>query len=452
MIDVTFSLAVVFALLALTRKQGGAAIGIMVMSMLVWPDYLRFPFGFAEMSIPRLVALLLLFKAFFTGRHRKINFGEVDVLVLFIWLWTIIATVLADANFAQAHQIIGRGLDTVLIYFVTRMMVLSKEDIKGIFFWVGITALYMCFIGVYESITSFSPYKHLVDFRTWHWIDKEDSYRLGFLRARASTSVHIYFGMSMMLILGLLISIRGFIANHFRHRIVCLAAFLAALSSWSSGPWLACFMIFGFIGVFEKRTRLIKPSVFLVVLMGMFLEISSNRHFYNLIDYIALDSQTAWYRTKLLEAAVSQWRDFWLVGVGSNWPHNWANLVDGRDHIDVVNHFLIVALYGGLPAMLMYIASHVIAIRQNAREWRNSDDDSYKKLLFALPATLIALDISSMSVGLFGPVLPLSHILLGLMVNASVAWSVNTTVADHGRNDPFLNKLSYSHEYPGQVR
>jgi hypothetical protein len=28
---------------------------------------------------------------------------------------------------------------------------------------------------------------------------------------------------------------------------------------------------------------------------GTILEVASNRHFYNLIDYVTLDSQTAWY-------------------------------------------------------------------------------------------------------------------------------------------------------------
>lgn len=416
---VTFALALIFGFLAMSRKSGGAAVGVMIMSMLVWPEYLRFSIGIAEVSATAFVAMLLFFKGIASGRNREKKFSAVDGWVILLWLWIVLATFLAGASANQVIQMVGRGLDTVLIYFVARMMLQSEDDIKGLFFWLGLTAVVMCFLGVYESVTSYSPYSALIKYKGWQWIEKAESYRHGFKRANASTSVHIYFGMAMMIIFGMLLSLRGYVSKNSIHKLATFAGFVAALSSLSSGPWLACFIVIGSLLVFEPRPSLIKPAIYFLVLISIGLELASNRHFYNLIDYLALDSHTAWYRTKLMEIGFANWRDYWLVGVGAKWPHHWAVMLDGRDHIDVVNYYLILALYGGLTATGMYITMHALAIKGVIKSWSFLRDGANKKLLFGLTATLIALDFSSFSVGLFGPVLILSYLLLGFIVSVS---------------------------------
>jgi len=422
MVGATLAVFVVFAMLALSRKSPGAALGIVVLSMMVWPEFLRIPVGLAEMSVPRLVALALLGQMIARGRHRAITFGTVDKLVLAIWLWIIFAAICAGSAFPHVSQMIGRGFDTVLMYFIARVTLLSAEDVRGFYLGLAASAVAMCAAGVYEAVTSKSPYQALRGFQGWRFgAYKDTEYRYGLLRAQGSMSVSIYFGMAMMLVLGMLCAVRGYLKDARLYKLVWIAALLAALSSMSSGPWLACFMLLG-LYVYEKRPGLIKPSLWLALIAAVVLEVASNRHFYNLIDYFALDKHTAWYRTRLMEVAVSRLHEFWLFGVGSNWPHHWGEIVDGRGHIDVVNNFLIIALYGGLPAWAMFLATHVSAIRQTVRAWQADRDSRRRQLLFGFAATLVALDFSSMSVGLFGPPLLLSHILLGVMVSAAVDW------------------------------
>jgi hypothetical protein len=51
--------------------------------------------------------------------------------------------------------------------------------------------------------------------------------------------------------------------------------------------------------------------------------------------------------------------------------------------------------------------------------WQAKKNEALKVVGFNLACCLIALDISSLSVGLFGPPLLLSHMLLGLMVSVT---------------------------------
>jgi len=138
-----------------------------------------------------------------------------------------------------------------------------------------------------------------------------------------------------------------------------------------------------------------------------------------LIDYFAIDSHTAWYRTRLLEIAVSHIGDYWLFGVGDAWPHHWAKLLDGREFIDVVNHFVIVTLYGGLFALFLYIYSHIATFRKANKFSLTVENDCQSKMIFGLLCGLLAVDFSSFSVGLFSSVLILSNILLGILVSVS---------------------------------
>jgi hypothetical protein len=401
--------------MALSLRASGAAVGILVASMLVWPEYLRIPMGLFEASAPRLIALMLIGRALVRGKHRELRSCRADKIVLAIWGWTILAAIIAGAMSSHVTSLIGRGFDTVLMYFVVRFYITSAENLKELMRWLSYVAIIMGILGIVETTSSWSPYGGMVAFRTWSWFPIEDQFRSGFMRAKGSTEIHIYFGIAMMLVTGILWSInKGF---PFRRigRWAILLGVLGTLSSMSSGPWLGCMLMFVF-ALYRTKTIWILRSIYLLVAIGLFLEVASNRHFYNLIDYVTLDPHTAWYRARLLEVAASHLSEFWLVGVGSQWPHHWAETLDGRNHVDIVNHFLLVALYGGLPALFMYIASHCIAISYVIDFWKSNADIPLRLVAFNLACVLIALDFSSMSVSLFGPPQILAHILLALIV------------------------------------
>ncbi len=425
--------------------------GVVIASAMLWPEYLRIPMGLAAMSVPRILAFVLLLKFIGNGQHRHINFGKVDKLVLSLWIWPILATIIAGGDDRQQVFIIGRGFDTALMYFIARIAIRSPEDLRGLYVGLALSAIVMGIVGVVESITTRSPYLSMSGYMVWtSEFEKGLEFRHGFLRAKGSTAAHIYFGMAMMVILGMLWALRVHAGKRLLNILSIPGAVVASLSSMSSGPWLGCIQLL-FMNLFVRKVSLIRPAIKLIILAFIAMELISNRHFYNLVDYIALNADTAWYRTRLMEVAVSQWRDYWIFGVGSNLPHHWGALVDGRLHIDVVNHYLMVALYGGIPAVVMYISTHVIAVRMVIRVWKNDSDNARRQLLFGLATTLMALDFSSLSVGLFGPVLLLSNILLGCIVTIAVAWKNNDGVSqvsiDSSEGKPSDLALGIRHRY-----
>ncbi len=418
MVTETTAIAAIFCALALILRPG-AAVGILIISMLVWPEYLRIPLGIVQMSAPRLVAVVLLMRFFFSGRHKKANLGLIDLFVLLGWAWTVLATIIAGAQFSLVSSKIGVGLDTALIYFAARLALLTINDLKSLTLPLILAAFYMGAFGIYESLTGTSPYHKLLNFVSWEVRLKLNKFRLGFARAHVSMLIHIYYGLAMFVVTALIWSLRDFYRNKPIFLVGFIISILGTMSSMSSGPWIALFSFFFFNG-FALNTKLIRYALWSLVFVMIGLEVASNRHFYSLVDYLALNSGTAWYRTRLLEVAVLNIQDYWLVGTGGKSIAHWAAMIDGRPLVDVVNHYIFVALSGGLIALFFYGGAHFIAIKRAIRRWKSVQIIAYRRLLFSTVSMVLAMDLAVMSVGLFGPPLLLSNIALALLVNVGL--------------------------------
>jgi len=215
---------------------------------------------------------------------------------------------------------------------------------------------------------------------------------------------------------GMIYAMRGVARRTWLWLGAVLLGVLGAISSLSSGPQLGL-AILCITSVFYFMKPMIKPAIVGLVLLCVLVEMASNRHFYQLIDYLALNSETAWYRGRLLEVAVSHLPDYWLFGVGDKWPHHWGLEIDTRLHVDVVNHFILVALNGGVPSLLCFVGTIIGAMRAASRIPARSCSPALKQMGFGLVCVTIGLAGASMSVGLFGPPLLLTYMLLGLMVS-----------------------------------
>lgn len=373
-----------------------------------------------DASGPRIIALILIIKSFLTGRYRATPKCLVDHLVLLAWVWSLIAVTIADAFLSPLFIfMVGRGLDTTLMYFVARYYITSVDDLKGMANWLILVAAVMGLLGLLESFNVLSPYSAAKAFRPWDVMSissEIQQYRYGLVRAKGSASVHIYFGTSMLIVTGILWSInKGFPLGRFG-RWGILLGILGTISSVSSGPWMGCAVMFS-IGLYRYKPHLIRPTIYFILLLFLFLEVASNRHFYHLVSYITLDAGTAWYRARLLEIAVSHLSEYWFFGFGTRFPSHWADLLDGT--LDIVNHFLMVAIYGGLLAMFLYIASHYFALKYVIERWKSDDVSGLRLVSFYLGCVLVALEFVSMTVSLYGPPLILIHVLLGLVVAVS---------------------------------
>ncbi len=86
MVGVTAAIAAIFSVAGLVFRPG-FALGLVVLSMLIWPEYLRVPMGIMQMSVPRIMALLILARFVMSNRWKIFKFNKVDFFVLVGWIW-----------------------------------------------------------------------------------------------------------------------------------------------------------------------------------------------------------------------------------------------------------------------------------------------------------------------------------------------------------------------------
>jgi hypothetical protein len=188
---------------------------------------------------------------------------------------------------------------------------------------------------------------------------------------------------------------------------------LGVLSSMSSGPVLAVILAIVFIAFYRYR-RYWKIVVAVLILMCGSIEMISNRHFYDVLGRFTFDSNTAWYRSKLIDVALFRggMSGHWLTGYGLVDP-GWSAQIDGRDHTDIVNHYILVLCRYGLIGLIPFIAIIVSAFKVIAKSFHASVLDDDRWLIWCLSAALFGLLVSMFTVSLFGPPTSIFYMLFG---------------------------------------
>jgi hypothetical protein len=411
----TIILSVLVAAVVLALRPA-TALGVIMASALLWPEYLRIPMGVAQMSVPRIAAVFLFARLLVAPGSNPPRWRLPDTLVVALYLWYVLANILAGTSDSAFRTIVGSGFDTVLMYLIARRACADPIDVGGVLKGLAVSGLVLSPLGLAENITRWSPYAHYLEQQHGEEFQGGGSdMRLGMRRAFVSTLQPIFFGMAMLMVTGIIFSLRGQFKKKLGYWVAIGTAALATLTSLSSGPWIGLILL-ACVNALYWRRQLIKPAIIGLVGAMAAMEALSNRHFYHLIDYLALDSGTSWYRSRLMEVAVNHLGEYWGLGCGGRGVEHWGPEIDGRSMVDMVNNYVIAAYTGGVPAMLLYIAIKISVLACLVKTFKQGSP-AMRPVAFGLAALLVGLSASELSVGLYGPAQLFSYILMGLAVS-----------------------------------
>lgn len=398
----------VFCVLALSVKRG-TALGVLVASMVIWPEYTRFEIVVTQMSVTRFVAIILILR-FWSKAKLEIQFY--DKLFIIYWLTSIVMQTIAGADSKLLITTIGRGFDTFIIYFAARVCVVEQIDFKYFVNAIKYPAIVAAILAGRESQTATSIYSSLRQANAWAWSFDVYEARMGsWVRAFGTTLQPIYWGMTMSMTMMLYAASNVTFNKKFITPtliFICAGVFF----SLSSGPIGSMFtvLILSFVIKTKKRFVLFL-RLFLVA--SIFVELFSDRHFYDMAQYLAMNSATAWYRSKLLSVAINNISEYVLYGVGGNWPKHWGRQIDGRAFVDVVNQYVIVALTGGIVLLSMYVYLLFSPIVRFYKHWNREMTpllNGYRIMAFSL----IAITLAGFTVGFYNPFEIMMYVILGI--------------------------------------
>lgn len=350
------------------------------------------PFHF---SIIRLFMVSGLTRVIIRGERMACGMNGMDWLMLFWSAWALVSSFFHNDPTSALVFRLGLIFNASGIYFLLRIFCQSIEDIKTL---VLITAVLLMPVAVemlFEKATA-----HNV-FSVFGGVSELSEIREGSIRAQGPFSHPILAGtvgaVSLPLIVGL----------WQEHRKLAFIGIIACLSiifaSTSSGPIMTA--IAGIVGLFmwhyRQQMRLVRWAA---VLGYIALDIVMKAPAYYLIARIDLvGGSTGWHRSALIESSLKHLNEWWLAG--TDYTIHWmpTGVAWNSDHTDITNHYLHLGVVGGLPFMLLFIATLAKGFSYVGQTLKQSSDLPAESqfMLWALGAGLFAHAVTCISVSYF---------------------------------------------------
>ncbi len=394
---------------------------VVYIAALAWyPQYLSVPVGTIDFTLRRIVILAIFANLFLrTSLPRRFKFIWLDKLVVIYFLCQILAGAFTSKLLtAFLENRAGAVFDMVLPYFAVRMIVTSRKEYLTLLKSILIIAAPLAVVGFYQCLTGNNPLGFLKEYHAWRSSAVyRPILRHGFYRADVTFPMSIMYGLFFAmfgpLCAGILRS-----AKKYKYEILCWVGVglmgVGIFSSMSSGPILAGLLSILFIAVYRWR-KYWKPIVIIIIIMCGSVEIISNRHFYDVLGGFTLNPGTAWYRSKLIDVALFEggMSGHWLAGYGYNAEPGWKDKIDGRDHTDIVNHYLLILSRYGLVGLLPFLAMNMVVVKKLVDAYKASTLDSDKWIVWCVLAGIFGLAGAFMSVSLFGQPTTIYYMMIG---------------------------------------
>lgn len=420
---------------------------VYLIALLCYPSYLRIMVLGCEVSTGRFIAAVLLIRCLIDEQLRRgFRWTKLDTLVIVadaVYM-LVLSYALGGAFIAGIKLQSGSMMDTTFAYFSVRFIINNRDVLTNAVKIVSIILVVMAFLGIFETVTTISPYKGLMKYgidtgvsMTGGKFREQDVFmghgheeRFGFFRAQGPHSHPIIFGASFAVLLPLAWKL----LNHtwWKHmRIpVCGAIVAGGASSMSSTPFTGLFAALAGLA-FERLERWGKHFIVFALLMCCFVEFYSEKHhfYYVLLAKLSPLGGDAFFRSKLIDAALKHLPEYWLTGYGNRDP-GWGMEIDGVEYTDLCVHYVYMVATYGVFGLLAYLAIVFKLLFSLIRKYRRSIEIIDRDVCWALIASVLVILILGLGVTPFGVLPSLYSIILG----------IGGSVISQGFGGPYANR------------
>ena len=398
-------------------------LAVYVATLAWYPSYLTVKVGTLDFSAARIVILAIYLGLLVRSQSiNRFRFNYLDALAITYFAGQLLAGAITSNLGTLLENRSGAAFDMLLPYFAVRAIITDKQRCLSFLKASVYIVAPMAIFGLYESVTGHNPVGFLQKYMVWGKVEDFPN-RHGFYRAWFTTSHPIMFGL-FFAILGPIWA--GLLRQAKTNRLLCYAgialAAIGVFSSMSSGPAAAASVAIAFIAFYRYR-RYWKLLVAAIILICATLEVVSNRHFYYYPTRFMLSVASAWYRGRLMDVALFEggMSGHWLTGYGLATDASlkasleWAAKIDHRDHVDMVNEYLLIVFRYGLIALVPFLAMLYATTKKLKEAWKASLSDADKWLIWCLSASIVGLLLAFFTASLHaGQPTILFFILIGL--------------------------------------
>jgi hypothetical protein len=380
--------------------------------------------------VGRFVAAALLIRCLLDGKLRQeFKWTKLDTLIVIADVVYMLVLSFAVGDIVAVIKIrSGSMLDTTFAYFSARFIINNRAVLVNFVKAAAVILVVMAFLGVFEAVTTVSPYKGLMVYRFYaeralgaskfanqevivgHGLES----RFGLFRAQGSQPHPIIFGASFVVFLPLVWKL--FYHTRWRRlRVpVCGAIVVGGASSMSSTPFTGLIVAIGGL-VFERFKQWTKPLLVLGLLLCIYMEFYSEKRpfYYILFAKMSVLGGAGFDRGRLIDAAIKHLPEYWLTGYGYNDP-GWGPEVGGTDYTDVCVNYVYLAVMYGVFGLLAYLAIVFNLLFSLWRKYKRSVEILDRNICWALIVSIAVILAIDLGVAPFGALPSLNSIIFGI--------------------------------------
>ncbi|HEY7552882.1 MAG TPA: hypothetical protein VH913_25580 [Hyphomicrobiaceae bacterium] len=388
------------------------------------PPEFDFFFGPMRLNWQRVVLIICLpiaVSRLCSGRQLKLY--SFDFLLVGAFAWYAFSIFIKEPFETALQSGGGIFLDAAGGYAIARAHIINARQFIATTKLLFILVLIAGALAIPESLFHEHFARNIVAALTGKppitWIDT----RLGLTRAMAVFDHPILLGAYSAAVFALL----WFTEPHLLKRLFCCSLIaIAAFFALSSAPLLGLILILTG-AVWERFTRQIPGRAWLTIagIASLYLIASlfSNRSPLKVLaTSLVFDSNNAWYRVWIWEFGIANVMNSPIIGVPLGfWERpSWM----AADTVD--NYWLVIALWGGLPALVCLVASIIMAMRAVFCHMETPQDPELRRCRYAWCATVLGLCFIGATVHFWGTMGVLFTFYIGFG-----AWLAHIGDGDH---------------------
>jgi hypothetical protein len=406
-----------------------SAIVPLCVAMCAYPTNVMVPPQQVQMTVARVVGLVLLLRCIFTSEVReRFRWMMVDTVGVIYFALLLSAQMMTTEMSAAINRQAGFFISALVPFWCVRMLVVDRPSfyifLKG-FLW---TSVPLTVLALYQSKTGDSPYRTIME-NGILWFDIKAQWLeirpfMGIPMNRASAP----FQQCIMLGWFFAIQVPWCTNLYFQNKslkgwiIPWLILPIGTIATVSSGPMMMVALSFAFMAMFPIRSKW-KAIFGTAGAAYAAVALLAKRGVMEIVSSFGLDPKSGYYRVNLMNyvmGKVSSPKSGLFDPMAGHWLAGYGNvpLPQFEEIHDLCIQWIFLTVINGLMGLFGFVI-FVIACAWNlwkANKKSNTLADQW--LCWSLFAILIATLLAMQLVSLFAEMYFIYHVFLGLCANS----------------------------------
>jgi hypothetical protein len=389
-----FFLVTAVALLTVERKW---ALVPFLVGILYMTHGQRFEVAGVGLPIFRLLLVVGLGRIIMKGEGIEGGMNTIDKLMIAFFGWLFFASFFHNSNLDEAGPmfIIGQAAEIGICYLLVRCYCRNLGELYAISSVLAFLLVPIALEMVYEELSGKNLFSSLFGGNSDAVVVRD-----GEFRARGPFRHAILAGTVGAGLIPLMIAMWR---SYQRAAMIGIAACMTMIVACSSsGPVLS--LLFGIMAMclwkFRPWMGLIRWSI--PIGYGI-LTLVMKQPAYYIIAKLSIGGSTGWHRSKLIDAAVIRFNEWWLFG--TDYTRAWmpTGLPGKTQHTDITNYYLGFGVKGGFLAVILFIAIIWVAFKWvgDILNARPDLEDRDRFMIWCMGASLFSHVATSVSVAYY---------------------------------------------------